>query len=84
MSKLAEGLGSQKGPWTWAKSQSPRLHIFLSMPPKNLHNSLYLLPFEVLQFNQLFNGSLKNVFVILFMIYNYSYSISILIVTEMK
>ncbi len=54
--------------------------FFGAMPSENLYNSLYLLPFEVLPINQLFNSSLKTVFIILFMVYNYSFSISILIV----
>ncbi len=58
--------------------------FFGAMPSVKLHNSLYLLPFEVLPVNQLFNSSLKTVFIILFMVYNYSLSISILIVTETK
>ena len=54
---------------------------FFGATPLNiyLHNLLSELPFEMLPINQLFKSSLKTVFVILFVIYYYSYSMSLLI-----
>ena len=71
--------GKSVEPLDYCETSVYKKTFFWSYSNKYLHNLLSELPFEMLPINQLFKSSLKTVFVILFVIYYYSYSMSLLI-----